>query len=103
MSLSAPLAEDTAGDLNTAIKKRIYATRSLEKGAVTVTIQIGDKAVPALEAHLEKMMPKTRVLWNNRYPCENTGGWVHYRILNDDELKDVSELIKIKKKPIAGR
>ncbi len=71
-----------------------------EKGAITVTVQIGDRLVPALEARLDKMMPKTKELWQKRYPCGSFGGWVHYRILNETELKDVCELIKIKKAPI---
>lgn len=44
------------------------------------------------------MLPKTKELWENRYPCGN-GGWVHYRVENDNELFDIQKFICIKKKP----
>jgi hypothetical protein len=70
-----------------------------EAGAITVTLQLGDKLVPAVEAALPRLLPKTRELWANRYPCGKQGGWVHYRILDSAALSDVKELIKIKKRP----
>jgi hypothetical protein len=73
-----------------------------ETGAVTVTLQLGDKAVPGIEAALPRMLPKTNELWANRYPCGNKGGWVHYRITSPAEL-DVCELITMKKRPPARR
>ena len=70
-----------------------------ETGAVTVTLQLGDKAVSAVEAALEEMLPKTRESWASRYPCGKAGGWVHYRVTDAGEIKDVCGLIKIKKAP----
>lgn len=70
-----------------------------ETGAFTVTIQIGDKSVPGLEAQLEKMLPITRELWDGRYPCGDKGGWIHYRVCEEDELADTLSLINIKKPP----
>jgi hypothetical protein len=72
-----------------------------ESGAFTVMLQLGDKEVPAMNARLGELLPKTRELWANRYPCGETGGWVHYRVLSREELADVFELIKMKKKPVA--
>ena len=73
-----------------------------EKGAFTVMLQIGDKQVPLLESHLSSLLQKTQVLWNDRHPCGDRGGWVHYRVLTDDELNDVIKLLAIKKKPSAS-
>jgi hypothetical protein len=70
-----------------------------ESGAITVTLQLGDKLVPALEALLPRLLPKTQQLWASRYPCGEHGGWVHYRIQSDEELGDVYKLISIKKRP----
>jgi hypothetical protein len=67
-----------------------------EKNAFTVTIQLGDKEVPALNAKLDDFLSKTKTLWEKRYPCGKNGGWVHYRVLNDEELKDIVELVLIK-------
>lgn len=70
-----------------------------EKGAFTVTIQLGKNELPRLNEKLPVLLPKTNELWKNRYPCGD-GGWIHYRVLKQAELNDVKELISIKKKPI---
>ena len=70
-----------------------------EKDAFTVMLQIGDKKVSLLESHLPSLLQKTRDLWEDRSPCGERGGWVHYRVLNDDELADVIKLLAIRKKP----
>ncbi|MDL2294811.1 DUF3788 domain-containing protein [Ruminococcaceae bacterium OttesenSCG-928-D13] len=72
-----------------------------EQGAFTVMFQIGDKQVPAMEEALSSLLAKTRDLWENRYPCGEKGGWIHYRVLSGDELDDVITLLAIRKKPSA--
>jgi len=54
-----------------------------------------------LESNLSSLSQKTRELWEDRYPCGERGGWIHYRVLTDDELTDVIKLLAIKKKPSA--
>lgn len=71
-----------------------------EQGAFTILTQIGDKEVPSLDKKLPDLLQKTRQLWENRYPCGEYGGWIYYRILEDEELEDIMELLKIKVKPI---
>ena len=70
-----------------------------EKNAFSVMLQIGDKQVPLLENRLSSLLQKTQDLWENRYPCGESGGWVHYRVLAVDELADVIKLLAIRKKP----
>ena len=72
-----------------------------EKGAFTVTLQIGDKQVNSVEEILPSLDPKTRDLWKNRYSCGEHGGWIHYRVLADEELDDILKLLFIRKKPAA--
>lgn len=71
-----------------------------EKGAFTVTIQIGDKQARLVEDMLPLFLPKTQELWKNRYPCGDHGGWLHYRVLADDELTDIFKLLNIRKRSI---
>lgn len=71
-----------------------------EKDAFTITIQIGDKQVHLIEDAIGDLTPKAQELWTNRYPCGNNGGWIHYRVLSDEELTDVYRFIQAKKKPI---
>jgi len=70
-----------------------------ESGAFTVTLQIGDKQVPLLESSLPSMLRRTQDLWEDRYPCGEHGGWVHYRPMTDEESSDIIRLIAIRKKP----
>jgi len=70
-----------------------------EKDAITVTIQIGSNEVSKLNEQLKDFLPKTKKLWEERYPC-GAGGWIHYRVLAEDELTDILKLIAIKKKPV---
>lgn len=71
-----------------------------ESGAFTVTIQLGDACVSDVEKILSTISVKANDLWKNRYPCGTQGGWMHYRVLAIEDLEDIIELIKIKKKPI---
>lgn len=79
-------------------KSKLLCYVFFEKGSFTVTITIGKNELKKLYNELDNMLPKTKKLWENRYPCGD-GGWIHYRIENDDELEDVQKLICIKKKP----
>ena len=70
-----------------------------ENGAITVTIQIGGNKVVKLNEELSDLLPKTKKLWEERYPCGN-GGWIHYRVFENKELLDILRIIAIKQKPI---
>lgn len=82
-------------------KAKMLCYLFFEKGAFTVTLSIGKPELPRLQKELPSLLPKTQELWQNRYPC-GEGGWVHYRVLNDEELSDVEKLVAIRKKPKVG-
>lgn len=71
-----------------------------ESGAFTVTLQLGDSCVPAVKKVLPNLSQKANDLWKNRYPCGKQGGWIHYRVINNNEVNDIFELIKAKKRAI---
>ena len=71
-----------------------------ESGAFTVTLQLGDSCVSAVQIMLPALSKKADQLWQNRYPCGEQGGWIHYRVIEMNDLGDMLELIKAKKKPI---
>ena len=70
-----------------------------EKGAFTITLQIGDKRVAVVERIMESLTPKARELWSNRYPCGDIGGWIHYRVLDDIDMSDTILLVNVKRAP----
>ncbi|MDN3956334.1 DUF3788 family protein [Sporolactobacillus laevolacticus] len=79
-------------------KSKMLCYLFFEKGSFTITITIGKPELKKLYQELERMLPKTQILWENRYPC-GEGGWIHYPVENDIELQDIKKLIYIKKKP----
>ena len=70
-----------------------------EQGAFTVMLQIGDARVPLMKESLSSWSEKARTLWENRYPCGEEGGWIRYRILEQEEIEEIIRLIMIKKAP----
>ncbi len=70
-----------------------------ESGAFTITLQLGDNCVSKIEQILPNLSQKAKELWQNRYPCGEQGGWIHYRVIDTNELNDIFEFLKIKKKP----
>lgn len=69
-----------------------------EKEAITILLQIGGNLLHKLEKVLPECLPRTKEYWDNRYPCGD-GGWIHYRIFNEEELRDVLKLLAIKQNP----
>jgi hypothetical protein len=70
-----------------------------ERGAFTVTLQIGDKDVTAMERKISRLSIAAQDCWKNRYPCGKTGGWIHYRITDGAALADAIEFIQVKHPP----
>ena len=69
-----------------------------ESGAFTITLQLGDPCVAAVNRILPSLSAKANELWKNRYHCGKQGGWIHYRVISGDELTDIFSLIAAKKK-----
>ena len=69
-----------------------------ESGAFTITLQLGDPCVAAVNRILPALSAKANELWKNRYHCGKQGGWIHYRVISADELNDIFPLIAAKKK-----
>jgi hypothetical protein len=93
-----PFGNDYGWAYKYSVKGKLLCYLFFEKGSFTVTITIGKNEVPKLNKSLPDFLPKTKELWSNRYPC-GEGGWIHYRVLNENELTDIQSLIAIKKKP----
>lgn len=72
-----------------------------EKGAFTVTVQIGDRQLPSIEGALSGLSRKAQDYWENRYPCGERGGWIHYRVTDDGDLADIFAFIHAKKRPVS--
>jgi hypothetical protein len=43
-----------------------------------------------------KLSEEGKNYWENRFPCGNNGGWIHYRIINKKQLKDIGIFLCIR-------
>ena len=79
-------------------KKTLLLYLFFEKDGFCCTISINDSGAKIVSEIINTMLPKTKELWKNRYPCGTEGGWIHYSVENDEELKDIIRLIGVKVK-----
>ena len=69
-----------------------------EKGSITVMLQINKiKSEKEIEKY-KKLSEEGKEYWKNRYPCGENGGWIHYRLINKNHLKDIGIFLSIKTK-----
>ena len=69
-----------------------------ERGSFTIMLQIkGINTEKEIEKY-KKLSDEGKEYWNNRYPCGENGGWIHYRILNKNQLKDIGIFLRIRTK-----
>jgi hypothetical protein len=63
-----------------------------EKGAFMVLIRISDDGIQPIYDELSEY---AKVVWDNKYPC-GSGGWLNYRITDNEQLRDLMKIIEIK-------
>ena len=97
--LKFPFGENYGWAYRYTHKKVLLLYVFLEKDGFCCTISINDSGAGVVGKILNTMLPKTKELWQNRYPCGKEGGWVHYSVSDDEELKDIVRMINIKVKP----
>jgi hypothetical protein len=67
-----------------------------ESKAITVTIQIKKIDTVFGISKYDELSDEGKTYWENRYPCGNGGGWIHYRILKDENYYDIGRFVMIK-------
>jgi len=67
-----------------------------EKNSITVTLQINKIKTEKEMEKYNKLSEEGKKYWEARYPCGENGGWIHYRIINKEQLKDLGLFLGIK-------
>ncbi len=80
-------------------KKALLLYIFFEKNGFCCTVSINDGGAGMVNEIIGIMLPKTKTLWANRYPCGKEGGWVNYSVYGDEELQDIIRLVACKVKP----
>ena len=63
-----------------------------ENGAFTALFQVSNAAV---EPIYDELGDYAKNIWNDKTPC-STGGWIEFRVLNDEHLQDLKKIIHAK-------
>jgi hypothetical protein len=67
-----------------------------ERKAITITIQLENIDSEFCKSKYEELSDVGKEYWKNRYPCGDGGGWIHYRILDNDDYIDIGKFIMMK-------
>jgi hypothetical protein len=54
-----------------------------------------NKNVKEMEEY-NKLSEEGKQYWENKYACGENGGWIHYRIINKRQLKDIGIFLSIR-------
>ena len=73
-------------------KKKLICNIFAEKDAFTIMLRLSDKQFQSV---FKKLRKDTQDLIDNKYPCGD-GGWIHYRAISSDDLKDIKTLLAVK-------
>ena len=74
------------------VKSKLICNIFPESNAFTVMIRLTNKQFDSVYNQLSKY---SQDYIDHKYPC-NEGGWIHYRVLCEEHLKDIQKLIAIK-------
>jgi hypothetical protein len=67
-----------------------------EKRAITVMIQIENIESDIGKLKYNELSTEGKEYWEKSYPCGIGGGWIHYRLLNDNNFDDIGKFIMMK-------
>lgn len=72
--------------------KKLLCNVFAERNAFTVMMRLTDKQYAAV---YEQVGKRTQEYIDNRYPCGD-GGWIHYRVISNEDLEDAKLLLSAK-------
>jgi hypothetical protein len=96
MELKFPFGNNYGWGFKVSRKTKHLFYVFFEKGAITVTIQLRKIETEIGRKLLAELSEEGKRYWDERYPCGDGGGWIHYRVLSDRHFLDVGRLIMIK-------
>lgn len=73
-------------------KSKLLCNIFAENNAFTVMIRLSDQQYQTVYSQLQKY---AQDLIDNKYPCGD-GGWIHYRVICQDNFDDIKTLLAVK-------
>jgi hypothetical protein len=66
------------------------------RNGMVFTLQLKKIETELGKQKFEELSDEGKTYWENRYPCGDGGGWIHYRLLNESNYQDIGRYIMIK-------
>ena len=95
MELKFPFGNNYGWGYKVSSKSKHLFYLFFEKSSINIMLQIGKIKTKAETERYGQLSEEGRKYWENRYPCGD-GGWIHYRITNKKQLKDIGLFLSIK-------
>jgi len=96
MELKFPFGNNYGWGYKVSDKSKHLFYIFFEKNSITIMLQIkGIKTENEMKKY-SKLSEEGKNYWENRYPCGENGGWIHYRINNKKQLKDIGIFLSIR-------
>jgi hypothetical protein len=96
MELKFPFGNNYGWGYKVSNKSKHLFYIFFEKNSITVTLQISKIKTKKEIERYNKLSEEGKKYWENKYPCGENGGWIHYRILNKKQLKDIGIFLSIR-------
>ncbi len=87
-----PYGKDYGWGVKYSRKNKHICDIFAENGAFTVFFQISSAAIDSMYSDMDEY---AKEIWKDKYPC-SSGGWVHFRVLNNEQLESVKKIIQAK-------
>ena len=87
-----PYGKDYGWSAKYSVKSKHVCDIFAENGAFAALFQVSDKAVSTV---YDALGAYAKDVWADKSPCAS-GGWIEFRVLNDDQLKDLKKIIHAK-------
>jgi hypothetical protein len=96
MELKFPFVNNYGWGYKVSYKSKHLFYIFFEKNSITITLQISKIETEKELEKYNKLSEEGKKYWENRYPCGNNGGWIHYRILNKKHINDIGIFLSIR-------
>ena len=80
-----------------SVKKKQLIYLFFERGSLNMMIRVDEPKNEKESVLLNGLSAKGKECWKNKYPCGN-GGWIHYRIITREDLKDAGIFLSLRTK-----
>ena len=87
-----PYGKNYGWSVKYSIKSKHIGDVFAENGAFTALFQISTKAVDTV---YDELNTYAKDVWADKSPCAS-GGWIQFRVLNEEQLQDLEKLIHAK-------